>query len=542
MQKLNEWSSGKAGWVTQKVYALLTKYTGVKFKIIPFFQGFKNKWGFFIGKLAHGSNGRFYRLNFLKGKTEQIVSMDVWNKGQEPGEVKPAYTCSLEGFGIGKVITMLKDFILAPEKALAEGIENEDESYTPLLQESVLNESSDELKMFIKDFLLKNPSWQNIWASGNNVDPKQYFDEIKAWIKANTVNGAKYSNKPVLTTAGIMNNTKTLIKKDPSALGNLAGSASNAQKAPSTTTLKGVPETIVDVSDIYEEKITFDQIQTAMVNLKKGPLAQYQEFVSSLKELLIPFNDTHMLIVWGKAGIGKTYTFEEIMQEMGVSKGDGWVEISDSFNRSSPSAFSNWIASKGQNGIIFLIDDNEKLFGGGRYNTWKRLVNNTFNRSVRVEYPLSHKLIGDELPTGDYPVDCKFVVLSNKEPTAFFAAGAGDDASLDDIKAMVGRVNAIPYNFTDEETMAFISEKMKNIDLNGGEDYITDDDKARIFNLMWKGALKRKAQGIERTGLVSFRIFSRALRSLAIKKATGKTFDAWFHLITTQELLGLKAS
>ena len=55
-QQLNEWASGKAGMVANRVYSLLTKYTGVKFKICPTFHAYKNKWGMFFGKFALASN------------------------------------------------------------------------------------------------------------------------------------------------------------------------------------------------------------------------------------------------------------------------------------------------------------------------------------------------------------------------------------------------------------------------------------------------------------------------------------------------------
>jgi hypothetical protein len=74
--KLNEWASGKADYVASRVYALLQKYTGIKFKVYPSFHAYKNKWGTFFGKFALASNGRYYRLNFTRTSTDEIVSMD----------------------------------------------------------------------------------------------------------------------------------------------------------------------------------------------------------------------------------------------------------------------------------------------------------------------------------------------------------------------------------------------------------------------------------------------------------------------------------
>jgi hypothetical protein len=525
-QPLKEWASGKAGMVADRVYSLLTKYTGIKFKVCPTFHAYKNKWGLFFGKFALASNGRYYRLNFSRGATDEIVSMDVWGKGQDALEKLPAYTCSFEGYGISKIIIYLKDFILAPENNLTEQTaQNEDEAYR-----SILHESSDELKVFIQAFLTQDAGWQKNWASGA-VDPQQYFKAIGPWIKGNQVNGAKYSGNPVLTTIAAMSNTKALIKKDPSVLGANAGAARAAQVVPSVAVVKSTvagTETPIDLSDAYDEKVTFDQIQAAMANNKKGPLAQMAAMKESISDLFEQgdYGET-MAVIWGRGGIGKTRTLKDTMEELGLSQGEHYVFIPQSLNRVSEGGIQKWIIDNAKKEFL-VINDNDNVFKAGNMNTWKQVLEHDpkWGRHLQVEYPPGRTKQSDEPEAGDYEIRCKFVWLSNVNP---------DQVLNDPSGAMKSRYISVEYNFTDEEVMGIIADNLEGLypEFN---DVITPDDKAKIFNLYWKAALKRKSQGQERTKLVSFRQFNDALEMWWFKKAKGISFDSFYQDFLKNEL------
>jgi len=516
-QQLREWASGKAGMVADRVYSFLTKYTGVKFKICPTFHAYKNKWGQFFGKFALASNGRFYRLNFSRGATDEIVSMDVWGKGQDALTKLPSYTCSFEGFGISQIILYLKDFILTPDQVLTERITmDEDSAYW-----NILHESSDELKTFIAAFLAQDAGWQKIWSTGN-VDPGQYFKAIAPWIKSNQVDGAKYSGNPVLTATSVVANTKTLIKKDPSVIGGNTGTAKAAQAVPSVAVVKSSTagtETPVDLSDAYAEKITFDQIQTAMTNNKKGPLAQMAAMKESISDLFEQgdYGET-MAVIWGRGGIGKTRTLKDTMEELGLSQGEHYVFIPQSLNAVREGSLQKWIIDNAKKEFL-VINDNDNVFKAQNMNTWKQVLEHDpkWGRHLQIEYPPGRKRDPEEPEAGDYEINCKVVWLSNVNPDQWLNDPSG---------AMKSRYISIEYNFTDEEVMAIIAENLEGL-YPEFSDIITLDDKARIFNLFWKAALKRKTIGQERTAYVSFRAFNDALEKWWFNKAKGLSFEAF---------------
>jgi hypothetical protein len=152
-------------------------------------------------------------------------------------------------------------------------------------------------------------------------------------------------------------------------------------------------------------------------------------------------------------------------------------------------------------------------------NTWKQVLEHDpkWGRHLQIEYPPGRKRNADEPEPGDYEIKCKFVWLSNVNPDQWLNDPSG---------AMKSRYISVEYNFTDEEVMAIISDHLEGL-YPEFDDVITLDDKARLFNLFWKAALKRKTQGQERTTYISFRAFNDALENLWHKKAKGVSFDAF---------------
>jgi hypothetical protein len=514
--KLNEWASGKADYVASRVYALLQKYTGIKFTVYPSFHAYKNKWGTFFGKFALASNGRYYRLNFTRTSTDEIVSMDVWNKGQDALEKLPAYNCSFEGYGISRVISMLKDFILTHDKVLTEGsARNEEAAFA-----HILYEDSQELKTFIAAFLQENPAWQQNWASGT-VDDKQFFKTASQWIKQSNVNGAKYSGNPVLTTIALMSNTKALIKMNPSIVG--ASSSTQVKgvvTVPSvavTKASKAGTEAPIDMSDAYAEKVTFDQIQNILVNGSKGPLHQMALMKESISDLFAmgDLGET-MVVIWGRGGIGKTRTLKDTMEELGLSQGEHYVFIPQTLNRVSEGGLQKWIIDNAKKDFL-VINDNDAIFKEGTMNTWKQVLEHDpkWGRHLQIEYPPGRKRSPDEPEAGDYEINCKFIWLSNANP---------DDWLDDPSGAMKSRYISVEYNFTDEEVMEIIGNSLSDL-YSEYNDILTPDDKAQIFNIFYKTALKRKVQGKDRTMWISFRAFNDTLEKWIFNKSRGVSFE-----------------
>jgi hypothetical protein len=516
--KLNEWASGKADYVANRVYTLLQKYTGIKFKVYPSFHAYKNKWGMFFGKFALGSNGRYYRLNFTRAATDEIVSMDVWQKGQDALEKLPAYTCSFEGYGVSRVISMLKDFILTPDKVLTEGLAPNEESAFA----NILREDSRELKTFIAAFLQENPAWQQNWASGT-VDDKQYFKASSQWIKQAAVSGTKYSGNPVLTTIALVSNTKSLIKSNPQVIGvSSATQAKGVITVPSVAVTKSSAagmETPVDMSDAYAEKVTFDQIQNILVNSPKGPLQQMALMKESISDLfeMGDLGET-MVVIWGRGGIGKTYTFLETMEELGLSENEHWIDIPPSLNRVSPGGLQKFIIEHADKDFL-RINDNDDIFKPQFMNTWKQVLehDHKHGRKLRIAYVPGTVRDKDAPQEGTYDINCKFVWLSNVDPDLWIEDPSG---------AMKSRYISVEYDFTDTEVMEIIADRLGDL-YSEYNDILTPDDKAQIFNIFYKTALKRKTQGKERTIWISFRQFNDTLEKWVFNKRRGVSFETF---------------
>lgn len=514
--RLNEWASGKADYVANRVYALLQKYTGIKFTVYPSFHAYKNKWGVFFGKFALASNGRYYRLNFTRSSTDEIVSMDVWNKGQDALEKLPAYTCSFEGYGISRVISMLKDFVMTPDKVLTESIALcEDDAF-----HHILHEDSAELKTFLTAFLQENPAWQQNWAAGT-VDDKQYFKTASQWIKQASINGSKYSGKPVLTTIALVSNTKSLIKANPTVIG--ASSPNQAKgivTVPSVAVVKSSKagaEAPLDMSDAYAEKVTFDQIQKVLMNSSKGPLQQMALMKESISDLFAMGNlGETMVVIWGRGGIGKTRTLKDTMEELGLSQGEHYVFIPQTLNGAREGSLQKWIIDNANKDFL-VINDNDAIFKEGTMNTWKQVLEHDpkWGRHLQVEYPPGRTKSSDEPEPGDYEINCKFVWLSNVDPDTWFNDPSG---------AMKSRYISVEYNFTDEEVMEIIGDRLADL-YPEYNDILTPDDKAQIFNIFYKTALKRKIQGKERTMFISFRAFNDTLEKWIFNKSKGVSFE-----------------
>jgi len=82
MVRLQEFAVGKAKFVCDKVFSILSRRTGIKFTVQNSAVPYHNRWGKFIGWFAATSTGKCFRLNFLQGKSDEAVSLEYWSKGK----------------------------------------------------------------------------------------------------------------------------------------------------------------------------------------------------------------------------------------------------------------------------------------------------------------------------------------------------------------------------------------------------------------------------------------------------------------------------
>jgi hypothetical protein len=92
--------------------------------------------------------------------------------------------------------------------------------------------------------------------------------------------------------------------------------------------------------------------------------------------------------------------------------------------------------------------------------------------------------------------------------------------------AMKSRYISVEYNFTDEEVMEIIANSLGDL-YSEYNDILTPDDKAQIFNIFYKTALKRKTQGKDRTIWISFRAFNDTLEKWIFNKSRGVSFETF---------------
>lgn len=521
-QRLHEWATNKAGEIADRVYGLLSKYTSVKFKVRPVFVGYKNKWGSFMGRVAYGSNGRFYRLNFLLGGgSMEIVSMDVWAKGAIASKTMPQYTCSLEGFGITKVITYLKDFVATPEQCLTENVVTN--GYDASLR---LNENTQENVEWTAEFIASDPLWQQAWASGN-VDEKQYHKAFMTWVKAQgrTFSGARGPTKLEVMNAtkkGLKGGTKSVaaqVGMSPQAAAQVAQGAASVPSVAVAPSSAGGPQVEFDVSDIASEKITFDQIQQAMGNDAKGPLTAIQDMHDEIVVLHMSDHGKLMLWFWGKGGIGKSFTLENTMLELGLMLGSGWVKLEKGSKEcESPGALKNWLIKQSNAGVTFIVvDDNDPVMKRPtNLDIWKQVTDPKPHRELYVTSD-DTKDKKNGLKAGSYPFNCKFIVLSNTRPSQL----------LDDPQgAMFSRLKPVQFEFTEQQVLAYIATFLKGMP----EQYcneVTEEEMATIFNMYWKASLFNKQHGLTKRSFVSFRDFNTAVGSWWDQKVAGFKFDSW---------------
>lgn len=530
-ERLREWATGKAGEIADRVYGILSKYTGVRFKVCPIFMDYKNKWGVFFGRVALGSNGRFYRLNFIKGGgTMEIVSMDAWARGADIRRAPPKVTCSLNGFGITKCITYLKDFIAAPEMCITEG------AGVRGWGAARLDESKKETLAWTAEFLAGDARWQQAWAAGS-VDEKQYAKDFKAWVKAQ---GRDFTGARGPTTEEIVNCTKDGLAGGARSVAAQSGvppqsaarMAAGAAKVPSSTTAPAAAagqETRIDLSDVYDEKVTYDQIVAAMENDKRGPLVQIRMYKQYLENMIRRGQGDPMLIVWGKGGIGKTKTLMDTLDENGEVHGVSWEKITGQSKLCrSPGAFMSWVAKHCCPDLcpvaplrFVVIDDNDAILKRADFtNVWKNV---TAGDKLVVADDDDKDRDKDILP-GEYDIGAKFIVLTNLSPAQLFP---GDTEG-----AMSSRYTDVAFDFTNAEIVAYISTHLK--DIYPGIDM---DDKVRIFNLMWKRSQRLAALGqTSKSKGIDFRSFNSVLRNWEMSKLCGDSFAAWFTMYFSKKM------
>lgn len=272
----------------------------------------------------------------------------------------------------------------------------------------------------------------------------------------------------------------------------------------------------IDISDIYDQPITFSQIHEMVKNEKQYPVKVMNSIETSITEMYTnPTQTKNMLIIHGYGGCGKTRRVNDTLEKLGILHecADMPLLLGGSYD------FKNVI----YHAAIKMCDKKFTILDNMEYDcmrtkscikAWCELTKQNENGETFVHFN-----------NDDYKVNNKFIVISNNGPKHIFR-NAPKDVRPD--------YNEITCCFTDVEVLAYASEFLEDL-LNEEycKDNITESELARIFNITYTIAKRREMPyGILRSNGTSFSGLSHNIYSWLCKKLKDKDFDTFIQSIT----------
>ena len=508
---LHEFAAGKAVVVAKKVYSILSRLSGVKFGKISnqAMHPYKNRWGKFLGVYGSGSDKKFYQLNFRLGKTDEITSFDVWpanilpvSKARKP--IPPEYTLSLEGNGISRCVTMMIDFMDDPEQMSK-------------VTRGLAEDSKDDENNVVIQFLTANPAFLDDFTSGRaSADPKVAKKIFDAFVKVRPPN----LKTNFVNTTALIRITKRVLKSNGGSLGVNPTAASAIPVAIAFPGQQGGVQ--VTTEDDWSIIPRGNELQRQFDALEKpqGALGILNQFKQALVDMYnTPSLGANMLIASGRGGVGKSYTVETTLGDLGLSEGTHYMIIKGSSSM-RPSTFQSYLVSAADY-VFVIIDDADKVMSSPEMaNVLKTALE--FNskgqrimRSLRKKAQPPNKQDPDALENFDEkntPVQFQIIWCTNGDPVGRWKAKGWDDG---DVGAVLTRSRVIPFNFTNEEVLDIIKTNLTS--QSDTDDLVTPDLKLQLFTSMRNEAEQRtlKGQGSNWTG-ISFREFNMLIGYLWI--------------------------
>jgi hypothetical protein len=448
-EKLQEFAVGKAGMIADKLFSILTRRTGVKFTVQQSLVPYHNRWGKFVGKFAFTPDGKCFRLNFLRGSSDEAVSLDYWAKGKNPYKCPPNYVMSFEGWGIAKIFSQIEEFVKGNFK-FEESTEAFSESFH-LTEETV--------KEVFGLYAAKNPAIITSIASGG-FDDSDMFAKLKIFMSQE-----KIKTPPGFAKGTLANTIKSYLKAVA------AGKISNNSIPPTqaATAAKQIPAAEIADGKIEGPSVVdanlFDVLDPALatkvndliasVNRPDGAFGIIRQFETQIRIATARNVGARLVVACGRAGTGKTFTvtnFLEYGEGMGFSIGSGYVK-GDSIKFIDEDDVKGFFCLNASIPII-VFDDADQLFisrSAGVQNIMKHVLDpDRKNRVLSISKDKSAKTGG--LPAGDYVIDSKLIWCTNLQP------GALNSAILD---RMMQPANV--FNFTDQEILDLVKSKLDNV-------------------------------------------------------------------------------
>lgn len=298
-----------------------------------------------IGILYIASNRRAIRLNYIQG---QIKSITIWNKFNL--EAMGDFTIDLAGLGLLEAGKRLIDAIKSPKPGVVGAY--------PVLEEETLTEAS---RVKPEDF------YQLIQR---NLPPGVRIDSVPRSVVADIA-----ASEDVLIPTAVRYNTKVPGTKGPNLRYDLTKLISDPDVEPNKVSKDNEP--------IYYMKITAqDPNSKKFLSVKGDKRAEeilkkageavsnpdYQQqmhdpdtrfgHMSNLVSIVCRGN-RNSLVIYGGAGIGKTYVVTQTINEEGLQKNKDWIMIKGKITTSAlyQTLFMH------RKGTLLVFDDTDSVWG-----------------------------------------------------------------------------------------------------------------------------------------------------------------------------------
>ena len=477
LEAINNQSANRAA---NLIMSYLSRKTGKLFWKMPGVEEFTNANGKGFGvRLFIGDTGKSIRFNWRSTSinASSLESVDIWNgRTRAPNwHVEFDKQVSLV-VTLPFIADLLKsriragDHIIIPTNDLKEDVI----AGGTLIESTdvLLEKRADAFDRFVRHFLIPDNliRTRDVRASGNNpTDERRLYAVYLEVRKANDhlfrKEGAAYR------FIGTENDVRAIRGEKIDVVDSMGGARAKV------TTTGGNEEyeihTKVDGKDV-------DDVQSNIERLT------YEDSIDDMESLLrmMLSGASNALFIAGRGGVGKTYTVEKVLSDLGLSDGDGYYK-----NTGSASAAGIYrLLYQNKDGIVMFDDSDDALKDQESRNIFKAA---TDTKKVRK---LSWSKAGG---TFKHPDDLTDEDIENgKLPTFFEFTGKIIFISnlkmdkLDPDGALRTRAFMANIDPTDEEVFNFMRKICLKVKLDDGLD-LSDELRVRVIDVLQEGAASK---------------------------------------------------
>ena len=459
---------GKSKMVITKLERILAKRLKARFGICPVPTSVQNSKGKFLQYFGayKKESEKIFSIDFHISKSDEIYSLSFYDNPLKPEQ--PTRVVYLNGFNIIQVIDQICD-------AFNGRIDLYDEASERVGNK--VNEARLTLKDMMAAYLKEHPDYAGEITS-DKFDYESHVQEFLSFIKEEFG-----SSKGVITAGSMKWNACKAIEENPD-LGNFS-------QVPSVAVDDNPPKNrATDDSLSAADLALWNEVQNVTAVDK---WAQYREYVTLIAE-----EEPHSwnLIAYGMPGTGKTHDCEQILRQHGVNYTVLGSAITD-----MKAIMAQLYEHK--DGEVIVFDDLDAILSSSnRSNMFKQIFQQKRSRTTGMNSTIKYTAEDGSKeiipPTFEFTSRC--IMLSNK-PRDYFE------------EAILNRVYSIELNFTKEEMMELIEDK---IDKLGGKDYaeIGLNTRMAIFDLL--NRFKNKIPSL------SLRTYEKGLQAYYLCQVVGE--------------------